>query len=155
MTVLILFFKQKTAYEMRISDGSSDVCSSDLGDPALEELRRCTAGRRSAIWVSDGTNRRCEAREDSAPFADGTISRRYDPEQRLVVVGTDPFAMAIAGLGKTIGWQTILLSSFGPSTGPHWGISHDRRPLRESMRDLGLDRWTRTAERRVGQEWVS
>src|SRR3546814_8306426 len=25
-----LFFKQKTAYEMRISDGSSDVCSSDL-----------------------------------------------------------------------------------------------------------------------------
>src|SRR3546814_8954230 len=24
------FFKQKTAYEMRISDGSSDVCSSDL-----------------------------------------------------------------------------------------------------------------------------
>src|SRR3546814_3473315 len=28
----ILFFKQKTAYEMRISDWSSDVCSSDLGD---------------------------------------------------------------------------------------------------------------------------
>src|SRR3546814_10740042 len=25
-----LFFKQKTAYEMRISDWSSDVCSSDL-----------------------------------------------------------------------------------------------------------------------------
>src|SRR3546814_18229266 len=32
------FFKQKTAYEMRISDWSSDVCSSDLQDlktPAL------------------------------------------------------------------------------------------------------------------------
>src|SRR3546814_8910124 len=28
--VLIVFFKQKTAYEMRISDWSSDVCSSDL-----------------------------------------------------------------------------------------------------------------------------
>src|SRR3546814_4713534 len=27
------FFKQKTAYEMRISDWSSDVCSSDLGIP--------------------------------------------------------------------------------------------------------------------------
>src|SRR3546814_17528644 len=26
------FFKQKTAYEMRISDGSSDVCSSDLAE---------------------------------------------------------------------------------------------------------------------------
>src|SRR3546814_19710557 len=29
--VIIFFFKQKTAYEMRISDWSSDVCSSDLG----------------------------------------------------------------------------------------------------------------------------
>src|SRR3546814_8204986 len=28
------FFKQKTAYEMRISDWSSDVCSSDLRDRA-------------------------------------------------------------------------------------------------------------------------
>src|SRR3546814_21066938 len=28
--VLVFFFKQKTAYEMRISDWSSDVCSSDL-----------------------------------------------------------------------------------------------------------------------------
>src|SRR3546814_8533700 len=30
MCVLFFFFKQKTAYEMRISDWSSDVCSSDL-----------------------------------------------------------------------------------------------------------------------------
>src|SRR3546814_1748508 len=28
----LFFFKQKTAYEMRISDWSSDVCSSDLPD---------------------------------------------------------------------------------------------------------------------------
>src|SRR3546814_2860915 len=28
--VFVFFFKQKTAYEMRISDWSSDVCSSDL-----------------------------------------------------------------------------------------------------------------------------
>src|SRR3546814_5777749 len=28
--VLVFFFKQKTAYELRISDWSSDVCSSDL-----------------------------------------------------------------------------------------------------------------------------
>src|SRR3546814_9424737 len=34
MLVFFFFFKQKTAYEMRISDWSSDVCSSDLtGDP--------------------------------------------------------------------------------------------------------------------------
>src|SRR3546814_1511845 len=38
---VFFFFKQKTAYEMRISDWSSDVCSSDL----LEEpdLERATA----------------------------------------------------------------------------------------------------------------
>src|SRR3546814_17885434 len=30
---VFFFFKQKTAYEMRISDWSSDVCSSDLLDP--------------------------------------------------------------------------------------------------------------------------
>src|SRR3546814_6916491 len=33
----VFFFKQKTAYEMRISDWSSDVCSSDLGgDDAID-----------------------------------------------------------------------------------------------------------------------
>src|SRR3546814_9371998 len=30
LSLLVFFFKQKTAYEMRISDWSSDVCSSDL-----------------------------------------------------------------------------------------------------------------------------
>src|SRR3546814_10093597 len=30
MVMVFYFFKQKTAYEMRISDWSSDVCSSDL-----------------------------------------------------------------------------------------------------------------------------
>src|SRR3546814_3124345 len=34
---LFFFFKQKTAYEMRISDWSSDVCSSDLGH-AVEQV---------------------------------------------------------------------------------------------------------------------
>src|SRR3546814_2238212 len=32
---MLFFFKQKTAYELRISDWSSDVCSSDLLDPAV------------------------------------------------------------------------------------------------------------------------
>src|SRR3546814_6459023 len=32
---LFFFFKQKTAYEMRISDWSSDVCSSDLSIPVI------------------------------------------------------------------------------------------------------------------------
>src|SRR3546814_4939931 len=46
---MFFFFKRKTAYEMRISDWSSDVCSSDLGDPldfgdedAVDHLRLVT-----------------------------------------------------------------------------------------------------------------
>src|SRR3546814_3267012 len=36
--VFVFFFKQKTAYEMRISDWSSDVCSSDLADCGYQRL---------------------------------------------------------------------------------------------------------------------
>src|SRR3546814_9489869 len=32
---MVFFFKQKTAYELRISDWSSDVCSSDLANPVF------------------------------------------------------------------------------------------------------------------------
>src|SRR3546814_8849349 len=34
------FFKQKTAYEMRISDWSSDVCSSDLRNLVVVDTHR-------------------------------------------------------------------------------------------------------------------
>src|SRR3546814_2389151 len=53
-SLVILFFKQKTAYEMRISDGSSDVCSSDLRvRPFLKDVeigprRSSRGGRRLA-----------------------------------------------------------------------------------------------------------
>src|SRR3546814_3615959 len=42
---MIVFFKQKTAYEMRISDWSSDVCSSDLDICANRFHRIKFAGR--------------------------------------------------------------------------------------------------------------
>src|SRR3546814_8123038 len=35
---VVFFFKQKTAYEMRISDWSSDVCSSDLDSGKFDRL---------------------------------------------------------------------------------------------------------------------
>src|SRR3546814_4446715 len=46
---MIFFFKQKTAYEMRISDWSSDVCSSDLqrrGQRSQRRLQVVEIGRR-------------------------------------------------------------------------------------------------------------
>src|SRR3546814_11368755 len=36
---IFFFFKQKTAYEMRISDWSSDVCSSDLAGPLGDQAQ--------------------------------------------------------------------------------------------------------------------
>src|SRR3546814_6835734 len=38
---VVFFFKQKTAYEMRISDWSSDVCSSDLIHPSRNRDGSC------------------------------------------------------------------------------------------------------------------
>src|SRR3546814_16333959 len=38
MLEVFFFFKQKTAYEMRISDWSSDVCSSDLAPPCTDDI---------------------------------------------------------------------------------------------------------------------
>src|SRR3546814_3997788 len=50
MWYCFLFFKQKTAYEMRISDWSSDVCSSDLesegqgpGRARRQDLTACSS----------------------------------------------------------------------------------------------------------------
>src|SRR3546814_3931927 len=48
------FFKQKTAYEMRISDWSSDVCSSDLASPRPAISARPTAT--SSIPTSAGSS---------------------------------------------------------------------------------------------------
>src|SRR3546814_20098684 len=57
--IFFFFFKQKTAYEMRISDWSSDVCSSDLvGDshrsrvssPKITGMRLWIRATRSFAW---------------------------------------------------------------------------------------------------------
>src|SRR3546814_8136786 len=45
------FFKQKTAYEMRISDWSSDVCSSDLPKRRFARSRHCDAGSGHSLCV--------------------------------------------------------------------------------------------------------
>src|SRR3546814_437302 len=50
------FFKQKTAYEMRISDWSSDVCSSDLRIWRREGLKvPQRQPKRGRLWLNDGS----------------------------------------------------------------------------------------------------
>src|SRR3546814_7284030 len=46
-TICCVFFKQKTAYEMRISDWSSDVCSSDL----LQQIVSSVSLQQSGLLV--------------------------------------------------------------------------------------------------------
>src|SRR3546814_3286362 len=48
--VFLFVFKQKTAYEMRISDWSSDVCSSDLELGLRDGWRWSPDSRRIAYW---------------------------------------------------------------------------------------------------------
>src|SRR3546814_15426581 len=59
------FFKQKTAYEMRISDWSSDVCSSDLEHARVAGLLQAKLGHIGAADVdrrSDDTDQRHDRR---------------------------------------------------------------------------------------------
>src|SRR3546814_8020072 len=57
---VFFFFKQKTAYEMRISDWSSDVCSSDLLNPSPAYLRsKYLRSPNILITVADGRSKAC------------------------------------------------------------------------------------------------
>src|SRR3546814_2069527 len=59
--MVFFFFKQKTAYEMRISDWSSDVCSSDLKrlsenvgvSDTVQAIRELLQGLNESLSLSD------------------------------------------------------------------------------------------------------
>src|SRR3546814_10385005 len=85
----IFFFKQKTAYEMRIRDWSSDVCSSDLtrcGCARRRSIRRGSSRRSSGPTrpkptglMTMGTN--CDLLEQMALY-EKHLSRVADPTGR-------------------------------------------------------------------------
>src|SRR3546814_5810361 len=66
IVLVLFFFKQKTAYEMRISDWSSDVCSSDLGRKDFGG-----AGGRMGHGLSMRRGRRIDGRGPGAGRAAG------------------------------------------------------------------------------------
>src|SRR3546814_2312874 len=80
---MFFFFKQKTAYEMRISDWSSDVCSSDLSEISIPErservfLRELMDGGRRRVRAHGALNGRVreiavdEGRGQAAQFPGG------------------------------------------------------------------------------------
>src|SRR3546814_6856133 len=87
------FFKQKTAYDMRISDWSSDVCSSDLAEGAALAL----AGSDSRLVVAKRKSKRATCAIAQAPQPIG-------PQR----AGRERGSLAILGIGPgdTIGRAT-------------------------------------------------
>src|SRR3546814_1523736 len=77
---LCFFFKQKTAYEMRISDWSSDVCSSDLDRSVIQTLEAIPHIVRSARAIVG-----------EAPYRLGpsTIGMRQNPRSEERRVGKE------------------------------------------------------------------
>src|SRR3546814_8925265 len=66
--LFFFFCKQKTAYEMRISDWSSDVCSSDLRRPSVHAMRT----------ELDATDRRLMAIDDHLATPNHELAREID-----------------------------------------------------------------------------
>src|SRR3546814_4989468 len=89
--MFFFFFKQKTAYEMRISDWSSDVCSSDLRAHHLVELILAVAvPERELRQVAPGERRLLAGDRVQCDFRPG--------DDLLAVLARDP-GMVLDPLG--------------------------------------------------------
>src|SRR3546814_15752035 len=103
---MVFFFKQKTAYEMRISDWSSDVCSSDLRaeySPADSNFSCPYSRSRSRRWYRTSPSVSSRIRMDfstnavtrsstsvefmSCPHTPSAASRSNPPDRKSVVEG--------------------------------------------------------------------
>jgi xanthine dehydrogenase accessory factor len=113
-------------------------------DPALAEILAAEADRRPVTYVSDGQARACAA--ELSPWAEAAVVRRYDPAPRLVVVGGDPTALAIAELGVKSGFETTLVRPKGPAAPPPIaGVAYRRDSPAAALAAIGLDPWTAVA----------
>src|SRR3546814_13346777 len=86
---VVFFFKQKTAYEVRISDWSSDGCSSDLG----VALDRGSSRGRAHGRISDGRAGRLSARVHATlprPARHGGGDHHRRPLSRTAAGGSEP-----------------------------------------------------------------
>lgn len=113
-------------------------------DPAAITLFDLSRRRAPAFWVSDGLRRLC-AEEPQAPWS-GAFERAYDPAPRMVVVGGDPTALAVASLATQSGFETFLVRPKGPpSPPPLAGVAYRRDDVADALHAIGLDAWTAVA----------
>lgn len=120
-------------------------------DPAARSLLARSRAREPAVWRTDGVRRAVEAptgpltacSSQEAPFE---VRRLYEPTPRLVVVGADPTALAIAQLGLLSGFETHLVRPKGPAAPPPIaGVAYSRAEPAEALAAIGLDPWTAVA----------
>jgi xanthine dehydrogenase accessory factor len=129
-------------------------------DPAVGELLRLTDARRPAVWLSDGARRACAPLDAPPAPWPGAFARAFDPVPRLVVVGSDPTAIAIASLGQQAGFETTLVRPKGPAEPPPlMGVAYRRDDPGLALDAIGLDRWTAVAaashEARIDHETLT
>src|SRR3546814_20901720 len=132
----MFFVKQKTAYEMRISDWSSDVCSSDLREARKDDIAGDLAKARIGI-------QRCGL------FMGTRIVPQDAGAQHLVVRVEQGRAVHLAGEADALhGRQFLRAFLLQPP---------DRlfRPADPVGCVLSGPAGMSSEERRVGQEWVS
>src|SRR3546814_19303361 len=103
---LFFFFKQKTAYELRISDCSSDVCSSDLVGKVLGP-QAILASNTSSIPIT----RLAQAAPDAARFA-GVHFFNPVPVMGLIelirgLATSDETVAAVEGYAQALGKKVV------------------------------------------------
>lgn len=115
----------------------------DPADPALAALLAAAEARRPITYASDGRRRICL---EAIASPHGAVVRRYEPAPRLVVVGGDPTALAIAELGVRSGFETTLVRPKGPAAAPPVaGVAYRRDDPAAAFAAIGLDPWTHVA----------
>ncbi|HEY1878384.1 MAG TPA: XdhC family protein, partial [Caulobacteraceae bacterium] len=115
-------------------------------DEAVATLLSFAEARAAAVWISDGERRACGPQDASPSPWPGAFQRCFRPAPRLIVLGADPTALAIAALGAEAGWETTLVRPNGPAQPPPLaGVAYSRENAAEAFATAGLDRWTAVA----------
>src|SRR5579872_7461118 len=114
-------------------------------DSAVQRLLALRDARAPAIWISDGLRRVCTLPDDVPQAWHGVFQRAFEPVPRLVVLGGDPTALAIAALGAQAGFETTLVRPKGPEAPPPFAVAYSRDEPAEALAAIGLDPWTAVA----------
>src|SRR3546814_12719720 len=142
----MFIFKQRTASEMRMSDGSSDVCSSDLSAPTRWRPSAAQArAAAAAVLRSSDCSRRSASRS----------SRRPDPRPPRSKRRTDVQGQAeiIELLNEVLTAELTAINQYfvHAQMPDNWGYGRLASTTRDEPTDEMQPHETRPAERRRGQ----